>query len=143
NLLDTIKMSQRVSKTPRRTPSIDPSEKDFISHCRLRDVPTDGTLNGISLTDDPDTVVFIYGSKRDRRNQLIYTSFKEAVNYDTFKKYLYKHLIPCYSRRCGNGFSYIYKGNNDYTILEDDDNERENEEDDESIKADEEVNEII
>jgi hypothetical protein len=114
-------MSQRATnkKTPHRTPSVDPSEKIILHHICLRDVPAHGKTIGVSSTDTQDSVVFVYGSKLDSPDQLIYASFKEAAKFGSFKKYLHKFLIPCYSRKWGQkGLTYIYHGKSDYTILD-------------------------
>uniref|UniRef100_A0AC35FNC2 Uncharacterized protein n=1 Tax=Panagrolaimus sp. PS1159 TaxID=55785 RepID=A0AC35FNC2_9BILA len=114
-------MSQRATnkKTPHRTPSIDPSEKIILHHICLRDVPALGKTIGVSSTDNQDSVVFVCGSKLDSPDQLIYASFKEAAKFGSFKKYLHKFLIPCYSRKWGQkGLTNIYNGKSDYTILD-------------------------
>jgi hypothetical protein len=116
-------MSQRANnKTSRRTPSSDPSEKIILQHCRLRDVPADGKTNDVSSTTNQDSVVFVCGSMLDSPDQLIYASFKEAAKFGSFKKYLHRFLIPCYSRKWGpKGFTNIYNGKSDYTILDEED----------------------
>jgi hypothetical protein len=116
-------MSQRATnKTPHRTPSSDPSEKDILRHICLRDVPSDGKKIGVSSTANQDSVIFVYGSKLDSPDQLIYASFKQAAKFASFKKYLHRFLIPCYGRKWGqNGITYIYNGKLDYTILDEED----------------------
>jgi hypothetical protein len=114
-------MSQRAHKTPQRSlslESIGPEQKIVLSHCRLSDLEPNVNLRGVSSTDDPNTVVFQIGTKKDEPNKLIYASFNEATNYQSFKKYLYAHLIPTFGRTIGRGFSFIYKGPSDYLVLE-------------------------